>query len=222
MNRKKYYAISQVGVFAILFIVMFSLAGCNSIAGNGVEKREERVLKEYSSIEVQGAYTIEVVCGQKPDFTIAGDENLLPLIKTEVTNSSLKIFSDKSISPSKAIKIKINLHTLDKLSLNGANTTLVSGFNSDSFIGEINGAGTMTVLGKAKTAKFSCNGAGKLIAKDFKVNSVAIGINGANKALVYASDELIATINGAGKIDYFGDPKSVVPTINGIGKINKR
>jgi len=86
----------------------------------------------------------------------------------------------------------------------------------------MNGASTMTILGKAKSAKFTCNGAGKLIASDFKVDSLVITINGANKALVYAIDELIATVNGVGKIDYLGNPKSIVPTVNGLGKINKR
>lgn len=222
MKRITCYQISPIALLTFLFIVLITFTGCNSISGSGIEKTEKRVLKEFSSIKIEGAYAIEVVCGKEPDFTISGDDNLLPLIKTEVTNSSLKIYSNKSLSPSKAIKIKINLHTLTNLSLDGANSILVSDSNSKSLICKANGAGTITIQGKAKSANFTCNGAVRLVANDFKVNSLSITLNGTGKAAIHAIDELVASVNGVGKIDYFGNPKSVTPTVNGLGKINKR
>ena len=221
MNRKVWgYSKLSIG-FVVLFLFPF-LAGCGEIEGSGVDKSEERKLSEFSSIEANGAFSFEIACGESPFFEITGDDNLVPLIKTDIQNSQLKISTEKPISPKNGIRIKIKTGGLKKISFLGAHKAKITGVKEEKFVAEMTGATKLEILGEAQAGIFSLNGAGDLAAKDFKTVSTWIEVNGAGRAELFATEELNATVNGAGKIDYYGEPKNVKPLINGIGKITKK
>ena len=66
----------------------------------------------------------------------------------------------------------------------------------------------------------SNSGSGDIISAELISKSATITINGSGDAEVFASDSINAKINGAGNIEYFGNPENVDSIINGSGDIN--
>ena len=80
---------------AVLFLslTMLMLSGCkfNKVSGSGAMKLDKRSVPAFKSVDISGAYEVEIVAQKEQSVEIEGDDNLLPLIKTEVKNGVLEI-----------------------------------------------------------------------------------------------------------------------------------
>src|SRR5688572_16068403 len=103
---------------------LFAFSSCRhlgkGVQGSGVRKTEKRDLPPFKSIETNGAFNVRVSCQQAASFEIEGDDNLLPLVKTEVRNGVLRIFNDGSYTATQAIIVRMTLPQLDAISSTGA------------------------------------------------------------------------------------------------------
>src|SRR5690242_17888397 len=82
------------------------LSGCKlqrGIAGSGVRKTEKRELKSFNAIDTTGAYEIAVTCQQPAGFEIEADDNILPLIKTEVRDGILFLSNEQPYHSAKPV-----------------------------------------------------------------------------------------------------------------------
>src|SRR5687767_6382006 len=139
MNAGGRAANRRPGMKKILLIaILCSLAsGChyeiNSVTGSGVSKVEKRELKPFTSIATDGAFEIDVVCQQPQTLEIEGDDNLLPMVSTEVSNGVLRINNSGSFSTRTPIKIKISVPNIQGITANGAGTIVVSRLKNEKF-----------------------------------------------------------------------------------------
>jgi hypothetical protein len=212
----------------ILIILLSSLAaGCHfagniaGVAGSGVRKTEKRDLKPFTSISTDGAFDIEVVCQQPQSLEIQGDDNLLPMVSTEVSNGVLRINNVGSYSTREPMKIKIAVANIDGLTANGAGTIEVSRIKNNKFEIDSNGAPTITVSGETKELTIDANGAGKVDAHKLRASRAEVESKGVAKVEVFASDVLNVTVSGPSQVIYDGDPE-VNQTVNGPGSVKQR
>src|SRR5256885_7211495 len=85
-----------------LLALLLAMTGCgkmlkwggNHIAGSGNVKTEKRDVGAFASVDVSGAYQVEIVCQKQPGLEVEGDDNILPLVQTYVKNGTLYITSD--------------------------------------------------------------------------------------------------------------------------------
>ena len=112
----------RVLLASALFFLVF--AGCHGfgfnchgigVRGNGQSREETRSLSDFSSVDMGGAYEVNIVCGSTPGIKINAENNLLPLIKTEISGNTLHIYNTKSINPRKKIRIEITASNIDEL-----------------------------------------------------------------------------------------------------------
>lgn len=203
------------------------LAGCHyakfsgGVPGSGVRKSEKRQISPFTSISTDGAFDIEVACQQTPTLEIEGDDNLLPLVSTEVSNGVLHIKNTTSYSTRDPINIKISVANIDGLSTNGAGTIKITGLKNDKFEIGSNGAPTIIVSGETKLVEIDTNGAGTIDTHKLRAARAAVESKGVSKVEVFASDELKVTVSGPSQVIYDGDPQ-VNQTINGPGSVKKR
>ena len=67
------------------------------VKGNGIFASEVRELNKFDEINIALGYNnITVNCGNEPSIHISGDENILPLITTEIRKGTLTISSDST------------------------------------------------------------------------------------------------------------------------------
>ena len=110
-------------VLLLLVACGLVLSGCKfhrGIAGSGVRKTERRELKSFNAIDTTGAYEIDVTCQKPASFEIEADDNILPLIKTEVRDGILFVSNDQEYHSSKPVSLRITLPDLNSVSTHGA------------------------------------------------------------------------------------------------------
>ena len=193
-----------------------------AIKGSGIVKTENRNVDFFDSIEITGAGTFKIVSQSNQSITLSAEDNLLPLIKTEVENKKLKIFNEESIKPKKSIIFNINVENLESLYIAGAGDFKIIDIVNRKFELNVDGAGNIDISGETDFFKVTINGAGNLIAKDLIAKDVVISVSGAGRANVFASETLNAELDGIGYIGYYGDPENVDKEVSGFGFISKK
>jgi hypothetical protein len=208
----------------LLFVLLISLVGCRywGVRGSGNIDQEYRDIKNFSEIELAGAYTVDIRVGEEPSLKINAEDNILQYIRTTVRGDRLIIDTKRNISPRKEIKIKITTRQLDYLESSGASSIYVDNIRSDRFYVELSGAGSIDLSGDADRLKVDMSGAGSLDAKNLRTRETKVNISGASSADVYATEYLDASVSGVGSIEYYGNPEKVRTDVSGIGSINRR
>jgi Putative auto-transporter adhesin, head GIN domain len=215
----------------IVLCLMLTLAACgceiagkvaNHVHGSGVKKTEKRNVPEFDSLSVDGAYEVAIQSGKSREVQIEGDDNLLPLVVTEVENGRLVVKNEGSFNSKTPLKLLITVPNIRDVSFSGASNVKLSDIKSEKLGIQIDGASTVSASGETKSLSVNVNGAGTVNTKDLTADAVDITSNGAGSIDVYAANTLGATVNGVGTINYYGDPKVVRREVNGFGSINRK
>jgi hypothetical protein len=217
-------------IAACLLLLVSLVVGCDYVAqrggdqvkGSGNRKTESRDVPEFNELVVSGAYRVEIDCGKSRSLELEADDNILPLIKTEVAGGRLELKQERGFKVDSLPLVRINVPDLKSLSVPGAGDIRLDDVSNATLKLTIDGAGKLRASGETGTLDLTLNGAGLIDAQELRAQTATVVSNGAGHASVHASESLDATVNGVGAIDYYGNPKTVNPKVNGIGKINRK
>ncbi|MBA2731678.1 MAG: DUF2807 domain-containing protein [Acidobacteria bacterium] len=210
-----------------LSLMLLALGGCkfssvNKTSGSGTMKLEKRNVPAFVALDISGAYDVVVVVQKEQSLEIEGDDNLLPLIKTEVNNGVLEIKNEKSFDTKNKLRVRISVANLDGITTSGASEFTVSNIKSDEFNVNASGAGNMKLSGETKSLKLDTSGACEVDAKDLRAEKVSVDSSGASNLDVYATEELLVDASGAGNVNYYGNPKKIDENSSGAARITKK
>lgn len=214
-------------MICLLLLVAFG-AGCNisgfgkGVRGSGNRVTEKRDVPGFLSVEVSGAFEVEIVCQKERSLEIIGDDNILPLVTTEVKNNTLRINNSKSYNANRPITVKISVADLEGISTSGASKINVSDIKNSELKVDSSGASKVSLTGETKKLTIDTSGASIIEAKELHAEKVDVESSGAGYVSVYATDLLNASASGATRIDYYGNPATVNPNIGGPSSINKK
>lgn len=220
-----------VFVAALLIGVIFSVgcgfAGFNSFGGDGVQgsgflKSEQRAVSGFTKINAGGAIRLEVTAQKDFSVTVEADDNLLPLIKTDVSGDTLKIYRESGSSSKTGVKVTISMPDVKNVNVSGASTAVVSNVKTDSLELEASGASKIKVDGEANRLNSKASGASGIDAENLRVENADVGASGASNSTVSAANELKADASGASSIYYTGEPKSLNQKSSGASSVKKK
>ena len=201
---------------------VFVLSACiGGVRGSGVRKTEKRELTPFTAIETTGAFEVEVICQNPASFEIEADDNILPLVKTEVRDGVLHITTTKHYSATGGILVRLNVPNLASVKSTGAGKFHILDLKNDAFRIDSTGAATVVAEGQSKSVEISSTGAGKIDAHNLRANKADVRVTGAAGVEVNASDELDVSVSGAGRVIYSGNPK-VNKHVSGAGQVTKK
>jgi hypothetical protein len=205
----------------ISLVSIFALTSCNwhRIRGNGSVKTETREVAAFEAITCDGAYEVQIDCQQKQALTIETDENLLPLVKTEVHNNTLHIYTKGILFPTERIRVAVSIPNIAEFTSNGSTNGDINNINNSALDINIHGSGKLHMNGKSGRVNISTSGSSKIDATSLISENSDIQINGSGNIQVYATNSIDVQINGSGTVKYKGEPKNVNQQINGSGKI---
>lgn len=205
---------------------LFTFTSCNyvgkEVQGSGTRKTEKRELAAFKTIETTGAFEIKVTCQQPASFEIEGDDNILPLITTEVRGGVLKIYNEKSYNTAKAIVVRVSVSDLDKVSSTGAANIDIKNVKNERLEISSTGAGNIQAAGETKSADIRSTGAGKIDTGSLHAELARVSVTGAAHVDVYAKQQLDVTVSGVGQVTYDGNPPVVNKSVSGLGAVNKK
>lgn len=204
----------------IVALTLAPLASADEITGSGKSTTVKRELAAFTAVEIQTAGDIEIVVGKSAPLEITGDDNIAPLIKTEVSGDKLLISCDKSFTTKSDLKFVLNVATIKTLDVYSSATAKVTGLAGDPFTMEIHGAGKAALSGKTDSLSLRIKGSGKIEALSLAARNAEVTITGTGNAQVNAAETLKVSITGTGKVEYTGEPK-VSKSITGIGGVKQ-
>ena len=209
-----------------LLIVLIALgAACHGIhhgvRGSGKLLKETRNVGSFNSISTEGAFDIVVICQKQQEVEISGDDNILPLVTTEVSNNVLHIRKLPNYSISQPLKLRISAPDLVSMHVSGAGTIEVSGLKNEQFEIDVNGAPIINASGETKSLKINANGAGNIDTHKLRAARVEVDSKGVSGVEVYATEQLDVTVSGPSHVVYRGNPV-IHQTVHGPGRVEKR
>lgn len=241
---KKSIVLLPLILIALLMIgCSFGLIGKDAklIHPSDVVVTEDRPVSGVTGIDMGTFGEMIITQGDSESLTIKGSDNVVPLVKTTVSNGVLALSLEKGvdftgINSNNVLTFTITVKNLNDLAVSGAGKVtmdtlstkdmeiVMSGagdvkldhLTADSLNVNISGVGPVETAGEATTAKIDISGAGNFKGSDFKVQKAEINISGIGGAEVWVTDTLTGTISGGGNVKYYGNPK-VDTTTTGVG-----
>ena len=232
-------------MFASLFLGMSSLfASCRMIGGtngDGNVLKETRKVGSFNTIEVSGAFDIIIKQGAAEEVTIETDQNILPIIRTDVVGNTLKIETKKPIHHTTVLKVYVTVKDLKMIDVSGAVDIQTDGrltvpelsidgsgasdakmdIAVQKLILDCSGASKLRFSGTAGEVKMDLSGASDIFGYELIAENYDIDISGAGNAQINVSKKLRAEISGAGSVNYKGSPTDIDQSVSGAGSIKK-
>jgi hypothetical protein len=201
------------------------LAGCALVSeqGSGTIVTEPRDVSGITAISLSGSGKLRVEQGTTEALTITADDNLLPLLTSEVRDGRLHlgVKPNTSIRPSKTIVYNVKVKSLDGVDLSGSGDIDLKDLDGKQLEVKVSGSGSLTAAGKVEKLGVRITGSGKSRTEGLACKSAAITISGSGNVVVAANEELDVKISGSGSVQYVGDPK-VTKRISGSGSVRQQ
>jgi len=223
-----------------LAVTIMSCSKCHK--GDGpIMSRDKGITTAFTEVQVQGDFEVVLKTGSY-DVNVITNDNINSFIDVYITGNRLyvKIKDGECIKKYDKLKVEITAPYYTVVRLDGSGMlendgTLNTGgkmylenngsgymnlsVNADSVFTTNEGSGNLTVRGNT-TGHFShLNGSGLIQTDGLHAVDATASLNGSGHISIYASNSLIAGVNGSGLISYSGHPATVDKTINGSGTI---
>jgi hypothetical protein len=184
--------------------ISISSKGGEQLNGSGNVTTEARTVAPFNAINVKSAIDVAIRQTGKSAVEVRGDDNLVPLVTTEVINGMLVVSTkEKSWFRSKN-KIVVNVDVAD------LNAVLISG----------SGDVSATQLNTA-SLKFSISGSGDIRLGELNTKSLDLNITGSGDTAIdkLSAEELVVGILGSGDFRADGNATTQRFSIGGSGDI---
>jgi hypothetical protein len=211
------------------------------VRGSGVAKEETREVGPFTAVEVSGAIEATVTPGAETSVKLSGDDNLVPLVVTEVRDGKLSVrmkdgsnVSTKlplraaitapkvnSVSASGAVTLRATAGDAERYDARatGASTVTVEGIAAGEASLDASGASNVTASGTTKSLKAGASGASHIHAEKLAADSVDVAISGASGGTVQAAKSVRGDVSGASNLDVRGEPAMHSVSISGASGV---
>lgn len=208
-----------------------------AIDGSGRIASETRTVQEFDRITIGGAFDVEVTAGPAVSVTLTGDDNLLPLVGTEVRGATLHVEPERDLDPTDDIHVRITTPRLRGLSTSGSSEVRATGIRSPAFEAQvsgsselaadgdfgdidasISGSGEIHMRGTGDRIEASVSGSGELDLAEVVARTADVHVSGSGEAAVHVVESLDASVSGSGDIRYLGNPR-VRSNVSGSGSV---
>jgi len=220
----------------VLFMVVSTMesdAACNKdcfmitqgrgplIHGSGKMATETRRVDRFNAISVIASGHIQIEQTGTPGLTITADDNLLPLLTTEVRGGKLTL----AVAQGKSVEgtvptYKITVGDLRLIDISGSGDITLNKFDGPSLKFLITGTGNITVAGKVNDFEVDNSGSGDIDARNLTARRAKIDISGGGNVSINVTENLNVDVSGSGDVIYTGSPR-VAQDISGGGSVRR-
>lgn len=205
------------------------------VKGNGTVREETRPVADFHAVDVSSGLAVTLQTGKDPSLVVRADENLLPLIQTEVKNGVLTIKPSKSIRPSDRARVTLTTKHVDSISISGgvemeANLSKTSALvvkasggtelelddvDTETLTAELSGGAKLEATGRVRAAKLQASGGVDIRASDLKIETAAVDFSGGVQARLHVDKAVTGRARGGVSVALKGTPDLKVETSGG-------
>ena len=192
------------------------------MTGNGIVKIEQRDVAGFDRLSIGGIGELIVEQNGEESLTIEAEENLLPLLVSEVEDDrlTLGIRRNSSIKATKPIVYRLKVRSLREMDGAGTVSVTATGLDSADFAYDSSGTVKSVLSGRAENQHVTMSGTGTFDGRNLTGRTAQVDLSGTGDALVNVTETLKARAGGTATVRYLGDPQ-VDRQTSGLGKIEK-
>ncbi len=218
-----------IRIFIIAGLAMMLMA-CTATIGSGKVITETRSVGDFTSIDLSCSADLQLVQGSPMAVSIEGEENIVPLIETTVSGSTLHIDAEPntSILTTRKLVVYVTVPDLESVRLTGSGDADVSEWKAGSLNLETSGSGDIVLAnlqvatitahtsgsgditihgGQADSQSIRTSGSGDYKAGSLQSEAAEVVTSGSGDVTVWVVDQLTASTSGSGDIAYYGSPR---------------
>ena len=193
----------------------------SKVKGNGKPATETRAVAAFTAIEATGIGRLKLLVGEADSLKISADENILPLIKSEVKNGVLVLSTTGATRSKTDIVFEATAKTIKRLENSGTVSINASGFNGGDLSVATSGVGSIALSGRVDSLKAELSGVGSLEADELTADRVTTNLSGVGSAAVRAQKSIHGSVSGIGSLTWKGTATEVSTNVSGIGRVSK-
>lgn len=203
------------------------IPGLRGERGNGNVVTEKRDISNITAVQVQNGLDLHIKQGSSELLEVKADENLQPLIKTEVSKGVLKIYTDERISRSKALDVYLTVVDLKRIAASGGSdidshglvkfseldisssggSDVALNIESNSLSISSSGGSDVELKGGVGSMTISISGGSDVDACELITGKCNVSASGGSDAELNVTEELSVMASGGSDVSVIGNPK---------------
>ncbi|NVI83716.1 head GIN domain-containing protein [Janthinobacterium sp. BJB401] len=206
--------------------VRYADSSGNAVQGSGQVSRDVRQVSNISALDIDNMkridIKIDVRVGPTASLVIEADSNLQPLIHSDVSGNTLRLWSDTNIRSSNGIHVIYTTPQLKKINISGSGRLVVSGLNGDDFSLEQRGSMKSELSGTVGRFGVTNGGSGSINAAALASGNTDAAQNGSGSIQLGSvrGERINVAVNGSGSISASGAVQRLDANVNGSGDVN--
>jgi hypothetical protein len=178
------------------------------IVGSGNVASEDRAVEDFHGLIASGVGRVEIRHGASESLRITADDNILPILTSEVRNGRLVLGTEPGTSyrTHNDVLFEITVRELDEVTVSGVMAVDASGIDTDRFEVNVSGVSRLTAAGRADRQSVLIAGVSRYDAEDLASRTVEIDVTGLSSAVVRVSERLTGSASGGSVLEYIGNP----------------
>ena len=220
MKKSDRSRLLMTALVGIVLLGCVRVSGGPRVVGSGIAQTETRQVGAFQNVRIDGSAKVNVKIGGEPSLTVTADDNILPILTTDVRGDTLVISckDNVSYSPKVGVTVEITTPALSGVEINGSGDVNVTNLKAQKFSAIIRGSGDVRASGSADSINAEIKGSGDIKLGELHAKSGNVSVAGSGNATVNVSDELNVNVAGSGDIRYRGSPK-IQKSIAGSGSV---
>lgn len=215
-----------LGAAGALMLAACGNFGAGITRGSGTLKTETRQVSGISAVALDTSGELSLSQGTTEALTIEAEDNILPLLTSEIVNGTLKlgITPNGSFSNTKPVRYTLVVQDLSAIELNGSGSATASDLTiTGSLKIDISGSGSLSFATlRSGEADIHLSGSGGLTMSALNSPGLTIEVSGSGDAAISAlmADRLSANLSGNGELTVGGSVADQQVTLSGSGSYN--
>ena len=193
----------------------------DGVAGDGRVIAEQRPVSNLAGLDVAGPMQVEVRVGGQPGLQVEADSNLLPMIRSQASGDTMRIWIEGQARPSQPIRITYNIPQLSNLRATGSGRMEVSGLNGAPLTFVKSGSGKTQLSGRVSSLDVRSTGSGTIDALGLRSASATANLTGSGRIALGQVEgaQLSAHVRGSGDIEASGAVDTLSASVHGSGDV---
>lgn len=230
-------------LFSLFFITSCTVKGFNSVIGNKkVVTHERKANDTFDKIHVSQGINLFIRLSNENTIVVEADENLQNIIKTEIKDGVLKIYTKETIFKASAKNVYVSLKEIKEIKASSGSfvrseNTLISEYlslksssgseinistNAEEITSSSSSGSEIKLEGKTQIHNAIASSGSEINALQLKSNEASAKVSSGASIEIHSSGLLNARASSGGSIEFVGNPKKIEKITSSGGDISKK
>jgi Putative auto-transporter adhesin, head GIN domain len=198
---------------ALCVALVVGLVAC--ARGEGEPRSETREVDSFARIEVSAGIVLTVEIGNERRVEVRAQENILPLIGTDIVGDTLRIGGTGSYTTAEPVEVTIVTPGLDGIVVSGGSRAAIATVDVSVLDVGVSGGSNVSIAGTSEELRLEVSGGSRGELGSLAAETVTLDVSGGSNVTVTASEDVRGSASGESLVTVLGDAAVTVDVSTG-------